>query len=143
VYADITVHIRFDNNDYSWLFRRSIVVDGNFSAEHMKMLRADEDVRLVNGEGYMVEERVYQEHLKASSDQKEVRFLLFDCETSIINLLVEIQVFELQGHQRCECCSTKSGSNWNWCLCMFTTWVFHSEFCGRLSERRKVRIVSF
>jgi hypothetical protein len=74
VHPDITVYNKFDNNDSSWLFRRSIVVDGNFSAEHMKMLKADEDIRLVNGEGYMVEEKLYQEHLKASSDQKEVRF---------------------------------------------------------------------
>lgn len=51
------------------------MVDGNFSAEHMKMLRADEDVRLVNGEGYMVEESRYQKHLKKSLDQKEVSFI--------------------------------------------------------------------
>jgi hypothetical protein len=50
-------------------------VDGNFSAEHMKMLRAEKDVRLVNGEGYMVEEERYQMHLKNSSDQKEVSFV--------------------------------------------------------------------
>jgi hypothetical protein len=61
--------------NHSWLYRRSIVVDGNFSAEHMKMLRAEKDVRLVNGEGYMVEEKLYQEHLKNSSDLKEVSFM--------------------------------------------------------------------
>jgi hypothetical protein len=50
------------------------VVDGNFLVEHMKMLRADTDVRLVNGEGYMVEENLYQQHLKQSLDLKEVSF---------------------------------------------------------------------
>jgi hypothetical protein len=39
------------------------------------MLRAEKDVRLVNGEGYMVEEKLYQEHLKNSSDLKEVSFM--------------------------------------------------------------------
>jgi hypothetical protein len=67
--------VGFNKYDYSWLFRRSIVVDGNFSAEHMKMLKAEKDVRLVNGEGYMVEEDRYQRHLKNSSDQKEVSFI--------------------------------------------------------------------
>jgi hypothetical protein len=72
----------FPNNYvHRWLFRRSIVVDGNFSAEHMKMLRPDDDVRLANGEGYMVEEVSYQEHLKDSLDIREVKsFLsLLDC----------------------------------------------------------------
>jgi hypothetical protein len=55
-----------------WLFRRSIVVDGNFSAEHMKMQQPKDDISLVKGEGYMVEEVVYQEHLKSTKDSKEV-----------------------------------------------------------------------
>ena len=43
------------------------------------MLRADKDVRLVNGEGYMVEENEYQKHLKSTIEQKEVSicFVLF------------------------------------------------------------------
>jgi uncharacterized protein YlzI (FlbEa/FlbD family) len=53
------------------------VVDGNFSAEHMKMLRPDTDIRLVNGEGYMVEETLYQEHLQESVDQREVSICQF------------------------------------------------------------------
>jgi pentose-5-phosphate-3-epimerase len=68
---------RVNHDDNSWLFRRSIVVDGNFSAEHMKMLRADKDVRLVNGEGYMVEENQYQKHLKETIEQKEVSMFFF------------------------------------------------------------------
>jgi hypothetical protein len=48
------------------------VVDGNFSAEHMKMQQPTKDVSLVKGEGYMVEEMEYQNHLKSVPDSKEV-----------------------------------------------------------------------
>jgi hypothetical protein len=57
---------------YRWLFQRSLVVDGNFSAQHLKMRRAEKDIRLVKGEGYMVEEDSYQCHLHTAQDIKEV-----------------------------------------------------------------------
>jgi hypothetical protein len=49
-------------------------VDGNFSAEHMKMKRAEDDIWLSNGEAYMVENIRYKEHLEAASDGREVGF---------------------------------------------------------------------
>jgi hypothetical protein len=55
-----------------WLFRRSIVVDGNFSAEHLKMPRAEKDVRLSNGEGFIVEEVKYQKHLSEGLGTQDV-----------------------------------------------------------------------
>jgi hypothetical protein len=58
--------------DDRWLFRRSLVIDGNFSAEHLKMSRAEKDVKLVNGEGYMVEESRYQQHLSENLEIPEV-----------------------------------------------------------------------
>lgn len=46
-----------------WLTRRTITVDGNFHADHIKMRRPDLDVGLTNGRGFMVEERRYQQYL--------------------------------------------------------------------------------
>lgn len=46
------------------MFTRSIVVDGNFQAEHLKMRRPEKDVALTAGTGFMVEEQEYKEHLK-------------------------------------------------------------------------------
>ena len=48
------------------------MVDGNFSAEHMKMPKPKDDISLVKGEGYMVEEDEYQKHLKSTQESKEV-----------------------------------------------------------------------
>jgi hypothetical protein len=48
------------------------VVDGNFSAEHMKMRKPGGDVRLVNGEGYVVEEEAYRTHLSSAIETKQV-----------------------------------------------------------------------
>jgi hypothetical protein len=56
----------------SWLYRRSIVVDGNFSLEHMKMKKSEDDVFLSDGEGYMVQLSPYQEHLNTSLETSQV-----------------------------------------------------------------------
>jgi hypothetical protein len=55
-----------------WVTRRTITVDGNFHADHIKMRRPDQDVMLTNGQGYMVEEEHYKEYL---SEAKEPRYV--------------------------------------------------------------------
>jgi hypothetical protein len=47
----------------NWVTRRTITVDGNFHADHIKMRRPDLDIALTNGQGFMVEDRRYQEYL--------------------------------------------------------------------------------
>jgi len=55
-----------------WLYTRSIVVDGNFTADHLKMKRPGNDVALSPGGGYMVEPTQYQAHLETAHDHREV-----------------------------------------------------------------------
>jgi hypothetical protein len=55
-----------------WLYRRNIVVDGNFSLEHMKMKRPGQDVFLNDGCGYLVESKRYKRHLKSSTESTHV-----------------------------------------------------------------------
>ena len=55
-----------------WVTRRTIAVDGNFHADHIKMRRPDLDVALSNGDGYMVEETRYQEYLSVAKEPKFV-----------------------------------------------------------------------
>ncbi|KAI6038676.1 hypothetical protein EDC04DRAFT_2896202 [Pisolithus marmoratus] len=50
---------------------RQCVIDGNFTAQHMKMNKPELDVALSDGKGYMVAEVPYQSHLKWSLDSKE------------------------------------------------------------------------
>jgi hypothetical protein len=57
-----------------WLFRRSIVVDGNFHADHLKMQHPEDDVALSDGCAFMVKTEPYQEHLSESKDIKQVYF---------------------------------------------------------------------
>ncbi|KAI6011485.1 hypothetical protein EDC04DRAFT_2609884 [Pisolithus marmoratus] len=52
---------------------RQYVVDGNFTAQHMKMNKPELHVALSDGKGYMVSEVPYQSHLQQSLDSKEVR----------------------------------------------------------------------
>jgi len=54
------------------MMMRRYVVDGNFTAQHMKMNKPELDVFLSDGNGYMVSESPYQKHLMQSLDSKEV-----------------------------------------------------------------------
>jgi len=55
-----------------WLYTRSIVIDGNFSSEHLKMKRPEEDVFLSPGGRYMVEPKRYELHLKTGREFNQV-----------------------------------------------------------------------
>ena len=55
-----------------WLYRRNIVVDGNFSLEHMKMKQPGQDVFLNDGCGYMVQSAPYKQHLQNSTESTQV-----------------------------------------------------------------------
>lgn len=57
---------------FRWLYTRSIVIDGNFTADHLKMKRPENDVALSPGGRYMVEPTRYDAHLKSSVDYREV-----------------------------------------------------------------------
>ena len=61
-----------------------LVVDGNFKAQHMRMRRPEFDVDLTNGEGYMVNETLYQDHLKTALVLKEVHINSTTSYTSIL-----------------------------------------------------------
>jgi hypothetical protein len=56
----------------NWLTRRTITVDGNFHADHIKMRRPDLDIKLTNGQGYMVEEGKYEEYLTVAKEPSVV-----------------------------------------------------------------------
>ena len=47
-------------------------MDGNFSAEHMKMRRKDDDAIMMNGTGFMTKLTRYAEHLHIAKGNSEV-----------------------------------------------------------------------
>ncbi|KAI6044623.1 hypothetical protein EDC04DRAFT_2889689 [Pisolithus marmoratus] len=66
---------------------RQYVIDGNFTAQHMKMNKPVLDVALSDGKGYMVAEVPYQSHLKQSLDSKEKGERYMNTDYSICNAL--------------------------------------------------------
>lgn len=60
-------------------------MDGNFSADHLKMRNPDDDVSITDGSGFMVGDERYKAHLRIAKDHKEVgtRFMP---ETSYLDL---------------------------------------------------------
>ncbi|KAL4077923.1 hypothetical protein J3A83DRAFT_4356717 [Scleroderma citrinum] len=54
---------------FSWKFSRSIVMDGNFKAEHMRPRNPAEEVWLMDGRGFMVGSRKYKEYLVGTQSE--------------------------------------------------------------------------
>ncbi|KAI6038369.1 hypothetical protein EDC04DRAFT_2604107 [Pisolithus marmoratus] len=67
---------------------RQYEVDGNFTAQHMKMSKPELDVTLSDGKGYMVTEVSYQSHLQQSLDNKEAKPALRDPPAAITGPLM-------------------------------------------------------
>jgi hypothetical protein len=76
------VNLPPDWNDLpNWVTRRTVAVDGNFHADHIKMRRPDLDVVLTNGDGFMVEDVLYRDYLSVAKEPKYVS-LIKDAETN-------------------------------------------------------------
>ncbi|KAL4077937.1 hypothetical protein J3A83DRAFT_4356723 [Scleroderma citrinum] len=52
-----------------WKFSKSIVMDGNFKAEHMRPRNPAEEVWLMDGRGFMVGSRKYKEYLAGTQSE--------------------------------------------------------------------------
>ncbi|KAG1738640.1 uncharacterized protein EDB91DRAFT_1237709 [Suillus paluster] len=52
----------------SWLITRSLVMDGNFKAEHMHPVNPSDEVSLMDGLAFMVSDERYKSHLSIAQD---------------------------------------------------------------------------
>jgi hypothetical protein len=66
------------NDDESGVILPTFVMDGNFKADHMKMHRTLDDVAISDGHGFMVGDKRYMQHIKASKEVKSVSSTLVD-----------------------------------------------------------------
>ncbi|KAG2360217.1 hypothetical protein BDR07DRAFT_1290097, partial [Suillus spraguei] len=57
--------------EQKWLVMRRLVVDGNFTAQHMNMREPELDIFLSDDSGYMVTNAEYQAHLASAMESKE------------------------------------------------------------------------
>lgn len=56
---------------------RSFTTDGNFTADHIKQKRDEDDVWLADGEGIMTAREPYGTHLKTAKPTKEVYLIAY------------------------------------------------------------------
>lgn len=54
------------------MYTRTFVMDGNFSAEHMKMRKKEDDAPMTSGAGFMVETSRYSRHLEVANGDIQV-----------------------------------------------------------------------
>lgn len=50
-------------------------MDGNFTAQHMKMRKPEDDVSLSDGLAYMVANEPYQKHIAQAANNEEVHII--------------------------------------------------------------------
>lgn len=70
--AGINLPKGWQQEDNQWKWRKTLNIDGNFTADHLSMI-TPKDVRLADGQGYWVGKAQYQEHLKVAPAPIEVR----------------------------------------------------------------------
>lgn len=58
---------------HRWKYMRSVVLDGNFSAQHRHMRNPEDDVPLADGHAFMVTDAPYKQHLKSAKEFQEVQ----------------------------------------------------------------------
>ncbi|KAG1800552.1 hypothetical protein EV424DRAFT_1332065, partial [Suillus variegatus] len=63
--------------EQKWLVMKRLVVDGNFTAQHMNMREPEQDIFLLDGSGYMVTNSEYQAHLASATESKEASHLVY------------------------------------------------------------------
>ncbi|KAG2129666.1 uncharacterized protein EDB93DRAFT_1243406 [Suillus bovinus] len=56
------------DNTPSWLFTRTLVMDGNFKAEHLHPVNPSDEVSLMDGLAFMVGDERYKSHLCIAQD---------------------------------------------------------------------------
>jgi len=76
----------------NWVTRRTITVDGNFHADHIKMRRPDLDISLTNGQGFMAEDGRYMEYLSVAKEPSLVSEF-FD-----VLYFISERIFSTRGH---------------------------------------------
>ena len=92
-------------------------MDGNFSAEHVKMKKPGDDVALADGHGYFVTDADYKSHLKVASDAIEVCIPHLGAPVSI----TYSTAFDLQrspGGEPIQCEPQQPGGHRHGSLCM-------------------------
>lgn len=67
--AEPFIHLTFYG---SWKYTRGLIMDGNFKAEHLRDHKADDQVWLMDGCGFMVTQGEYKGYLSATSNPLEV-----------------------------------------------------------------------
>ncbi|KAG1859430.1 hypothetical protein C8R48DRAFT_673972 [Suillus tomentosus] len=99
----------------SWLYTRSLVMDGNFKAKHLHATNPANEVSLMDGRGFMVSDALYKEHLAIAKDavQQPPRGKFGKCISS-----------QIGGHRHRQ-------------MRMCEAWLFCPAHHGRFSEGRK------
>ena len=86
-----------------WKYTRTINLDGNFKAEHMRMRHPDNDIPIADGTGFMVGTRRYKDYLTETAEEKRVRSLLSLATCAHSQAVSEKHVQQPQGRECGKC----------------------------------------
>ena len=103
--------------------------------QSMHMKKPWDDVALVDGEGYGVEDMPYREHLAESVEIKQVIWGCAATGTLVNAITSEVDMPKSQGSQCWGVIVHKLEVNWSWNMCLWKAWLLYSSLFGRFSER--------
>ncbi|KAG0699572.1 hypothetical protein DFH29DRAFT_877228 [Suillus ampliporus] len=68
---NVTLLTQDDETTPGWLYSHSLVMDGNFKAEHLHLAHPEDEVWLTDGQSFMVARARYQAHLGMAKDSPQ------------------------------------------------------------------------
>lgn len=126
--VNYVLHFYQADNVSRWVYQKTLILDGNFTADHMKMKKPQDDVAFTDGEGYMVQDAPYRQHLKETLEAPAVHFMPFSRSNEVTLLCVEISSLpETSCCTRCKLDSKKCRFNRYRSVCL-PPWMFRPPF---------------
>ena len=120
---------------------RSVVMDGNFSAQHRPMKNPQDDVPLADGHLFTVEDAPYKAHLETAKEFAEVTYAIYNHPLSpTITPIVGAGMSRTQSGLNLVLEAREIRSHWSWCRRLFKTWLLHSTYLCGFSARGGVSV---
>lgn len=117
-------------------------MDGNFSAQHQRMKKPEDDVRLADGHGYMVTDAPYKVHLRSAKTFSQACRSIMKLHGFCLRCHTETGVPRASGSAGGEVQTGTPGGDWNWSGSLYSTQFLLSTLRGRLLEGRTVSFSS-
>jgi hypothetical protein len=122
---------------------RGFMLDGNFTAEQLKMKVPEDDVHLTDGDAFFTTRKPYYDHLKVAVEIREVCHMYAGRYIAPMNFIIETNVSRFQSYSQSKYAQAAFDTHGNRGSSVSSTWLFCSTLSCGFSQRRAVRSIVF